>query len=504
MIIRKWFKGQPLMLVTLFAGSVGGFGFSLLGPWAEWMDVPKGYQMQGDIGGPMNIGEGYRWNMPVVTYGFDRSFQDYFGSNGMAAVESAIGVLNALPPVSSIVLSNYPLVVWSMNHQAQATNLLDLKSATLFLLLEQMGLTDPTRYAFCIRDYFQDPGGTNYAFDVIERNFDPETGQPSPYVNAEQYTYMIEMLALSPSPGNEFCYTICYPVNPYVSQRLPAASLSYWTSSGLYLNNVSQDDVGGLRYLLSESQVRCESLLPDVRAQGTNGSSLVWTADRPGVEKVTFVRHPYGTLNGEFKPYTNQWTDVYYDWDEPVYQDVERITTSPDILFTGRDLGPNMPMTRSGTTNWANNAVLNDNSGGAGPGVVQPPITFTFNTDGPFYVNYYNPSALLDGLGFGNAYALYSWGSFDGSTNAPFMYPNVQIAFQPTQVHFRLLLSGMTNDFLWPLAGEAYGRFFFQTATNLRDWTSLATLTNSGEAFSYQFQGATNEAMRFFRTVQQR
>jgi hypothetical protein len=506
MIIRKWFAWQPLMLVALLTGSCGGFGFSLLGPRAEWMDVTKGYQEWGDIGGPMNIGEGYRWNVPVITYGFDRSFLDYFGSNGVAAVESAIEVLNALPPVSSIVLSNYPLAAWGVNYQAQATKLVDLKSTTLSLLLEQMGLADPERYAFCIRDYFQAPLSTYYAFDVIERNFDPTTAQPSAYVNRVAHSYLIQQYATSPSPTNDFCYVVAFPVDPLAPPSEPAVSLSRLLSGvyfGSYLVNVSQDDVGGLRYLLSGSEVRCESLLPDIQAAGTNSSGLVRTADRPGIEKVSFVRHPHGTLNGEFKPYTNRWTDVYYDWDYPVYQDVERITTSPDILFTGRDLGPGWSVIRSGTTNWANNADLNGNSGGAGPGVIQPPITFTFNTGGPFYLNVYDPSTFLNGLGLANAYVLSSWGSFDGSISAPLMYPNVQVAFQPTQVHFRLALSGTTNDFFWPLSGAAYGRFNFQTTTNLTGWSTLATLTNSGEVFSCQFQASTNENIRFFRTIQQ-
>ena len=66
-----------------------------------------------------------------------------------------------------------------------------------------------------------------------------------------------------------------------------------------------------------------------------------------------------------------------------------------------------------------------------------------------------------------------------------------------------MLLNGGTNDFHWLLSGAAYGRFFFQTATNLRDWVTLTILTNSGGVFNYQFQAATNEASRFFRTIQQ-
>ena len=95
------------------------------------------------------------------------------------------------------------------------------------------------------------------------------------------------------------------------------------------------------------------------------------------------------------------------------------------------------------------------------------------------------------------------WGSFDGSTNAPILYPNVQIAFQATQVRFQLLLNGATNDLDWSLSGAAYGIFILQTSTNLSDWATLSTLTNSGDVFNYQFQAATNEASRFFRTIQQ-
>ena len=41
--------------------------FSLLGPYAVWMDEAKSLQPDRHIGGPMNIGEEYRWNVPVVT-----------------------------------------------------------------------------------------------------------------------------------------------------------------------------------------------------------------------------------------------------------------------------------------------------------------------------------------------------------------------------------------------------------------------------------------------------
>ena len=49
-----------------------------------------------------NLGEEYRWNSPVITYTYDESFLNYFGSNGVVAIEKAMGILNAIPPASTI------------------------------------------------------------------------------------------------------------------------------------------------------------------------------------------------------------------------------------------------------------------------------------------------------------------------------------------------------------------------------------------------------------------
>lgn len=164
--------------------------FSLLGPYTDWMYQTNGYRQPDDIGGPMNINEEYRWNVPVVTYGFDKSFLDYFGSNGVAAVESAIQILNDLPPASVIVSSNYPFQSQQINYQAESQNLYDLKSATLSVMLEQMGLAQPSRNIFDLRLW--NPILLSFIYlnhdpwpdgiipnNIIERNFDPETLQPS-------------------------------------------------------------------------------------------------------------------------------------------------------------------------------------------------------------------------------------------------------------------------------------------------------------------------------------
>jgi len=48
------------------------------------------------------IEESYRWNIPIITYGFDSEFVEYFGQVGVAEIEKAIAILNALPPASKM------------------------------------------------------------------------------------------------------------------------------------------------------------------------------------------------------------------------------------------------------------------------------------------------------------------------------------------------------------------------------------------------------------------
>ena len=95
--------GLGLLSVVLAITATCARAFSLVGPYASWMDEAKSFRQPGrDIGGPMNLDEGYRWNVPVVTYGFDASFLEYFGSNGVVEVERAIDVLNNLPRASQL------------------------------------------------------------------------------------------------------------------------------------------------------------------------------------------------------------------------------------------------------------------------------------------------------------------------------------------------------------------------------------------------------------------
>src|ERR1035438_8639321 len=178
-------------LAGLALGLQSAFGFSLLGPLANgdeaWQTPTIGYGLPDDIGAPKNIGEEYRWNTPTIYYAFDANFLDYFGSNGVWAVQQAISVLNGLKPFSqySSDLREVPLTTKRINYRAQELHLFDLKSVALYLTLEELGFTKPDQYVWTLRDRVTQPGLSCpfMQYTVIKRNFDPANWQPSSYIN---------------------------------------------------------------------------------------------------------------------------------------------------------------------------------------------------------------------------------------------------------------------------------------------------------------------------------
>ena len=468
--------------------------FSLIGPYASWMDEAKSFRQPGlDIGGPMNIDEGYRWNVPVVTYGFDASFLQYFESNGVAAVEGAIDLFNNLPLASQLDPASYPTRVIRVNSQAASQGLIDLKSVTMFLLIEHLGLAEPERFTFCLRNSLQT--ATGFQDSVIQRNFDPITLQPSSRLNDTAFVYSVwHSDDSSRADAIESAADPSEPVNSAVADGI--------SEPGQFFIGLSRDDVGGLRYLLITNAVKYESLLPGVRGQGINASSWVGGAVRPGVDKITFVRHPFDALLARFLPMTNQFTDIYITNGTVRQQDVERVVSQPDFLFTAADLQTGLStvvrFARSGTSNWVNNAVLNGRPTAVGPGNIQPPVTITFNklgttwaTTGPRTDDQPEDQTVR-------------WGTFDGTANAPNAYPDPPAGTVRSTARLWLLFGSPTNQsshsFEWPISGTANAPFVLQTSTDLITWKSLTTNSNDGTVFTF-FQRFPTSQQRFYRIV---
>ena len=440
--IRKFFA-----LGAALALAANASAFSLMGPPASWQTAAIGYNLPGDVGGPMNFFEGYRFTVPILTYGYDPTFLNFFGANGVAAIESAMAVLNAVPAASAMSanLAEFPLqAVGPANATAANLRVFDLKSAALSTVLGQMGLASPERWTYALRDRVVIANTTNYT--VIQRNFDPVNRQPTNIVNGVLYTYSVQEGLL---PGN-YADAVETRVSGNANNRT-VASLDDrgGLGAGQFFTSLTRDDYGALRYLLRFNPFKVETLGTGIRlantyspfgpALGTNALTNIpiATARRPGIDKISFQPIAIDSLLGiAIRAVTNRYVDVFYHPTNGYLtnQTLQRVTTLPDVLFTAGDLagagagagalvgGATLSRPTSVTRAWVNNSALNTVVGGAGsgPGVIPAAasnataIVITFNTLGPSRLNFSGAgfrflderSATVNGV----------WGYFDTTT----------------------------------------------------------------------------------------
>jgi hypothetical protein len=278
----------------LLAGLPAAQAFVQLGPADEAWQIPDlGYMIPGrdDIGAPKNIGEDYRRNTPVLYYAFDENFLDYFGSNGVAAVDQAFAILNNLTNVSSYSadLSEIPLEATRFNQTAGALNLFDLKSAVLGIMMEQLGLANPLRYTWCLHDRVVGancPVGNQYL--VTMRNLaivpsDLDELQYSDYVNTVLLSYYIHDYCGNPVPYGDALSEARYilvDVPENANRFTPVACFSLGSLvSGQFYTGLTRDDVAGLRYLLRSGHIHWENTPADSSALVPGDLSLLVTSN---------------------------------------------------------------------------------------------------------------------------------------------------------------------------------------------------------------------------------
>jgi len=314
--------------------------FSLLGPItgtpdATWQITLIGYNPVPGFGppflldslavGPKNIGEGYRRNASGMYYAFDASFGDFFGSNGEFAVQQAFDLLNGVmngqannslylysptngllgdtngaPAISlfptnsvdnySANLAEFPFNSEGENYTASALGLLDLKSLTLSMLMEQLGLADSVRYVWTLHDRFTGlvgesctaPGpGFNIRYSVVQRNFDIVPSalnqlQYSAYVNGELYSYWIDENCGAGGASPPDVDALEIPADPL--NNVPPVSSGhgvFFLPSGFFYTGLTRDDVGGLRFLYSTNNYDTPSV--QYRESPAAGSALFST-----------------------------------------------------------------------------------------------------------------------------------------------------------------------------------------------------------------------------------
>jgi hypothetical protein len=458
---RMYSKLLATCLVLLTGFIPGAEAFVLLGPGdAEgnptktWQNRGQnagwniGYDLTGDIGAPVDPLEFYRWNVPVITYAFEESFIRFFGTNGVKAVSEAFQILNDLPPVSRMSpdLSEFPLRTLRQNFEAAQFGLIDIKSTAMSFILEELGLAQPDRWVWALhrRVVLQGPNDPA-VYDVVQYNIDPVTLRRSSYVNETLYTYEIIQVP-PPGPLTPWSDAQEFPIPPDAIPNFAVASIGTTFTPGTFWTGLTRDDVGGLRYLWSPRNIVAETLLQGTvpgsagggwlpfigtnflgtNVVGTNivvGTNTAVTAGlRGGVNKVLFRRVFFDSLlGGTFTPITNAYNDqvIVPATGRTVNQPVLRPIQLPDFIFTVEDSG-SIPFAifRTTTASWINNDLLTPNANLGGPGIIQPPVTIQYNLAFPIYRNQ-TPNFISEPVGptFG------AWATFDGTTNAPIIYP---------------------------------------------------------------------------------
>jgi hypothetical protein len=456
-VMRSFLKISIVATLALALWTPRSHGFALLGPFDTWQDAAKNYLATaiygGDLGGPQNLGEEYRYTVPTLYYAFDSSFLDYFGQQGAAEIDKAMAVFNALPPVSSMSadLKEFPLNTQRINVRGATLGLLDVKTRTMSLIAEQLGLAQAERFAWTLRARVLPNGAQcpNHILYTIRRNFDPVTWQPTPYVNGTLYTYIM-VFACSPAP--EFTDAFEVSVDPLAPQFTSVSSFGIPTSPfGKFYTGLTRDDVGGLRYLYRPGNFNYEAMPPDVSQDQTTafapyfpisillGSGISFTnlfgtnaiapttAVRGGIDKVSFVRVNYESGVGRLlSPFiTNRFSSVIVTNGIVAVEKLQRVVVQPDFVFTARDLVVEGPPTQipAGDRTVPNfNTALRFN-GLNGPGTIDTgvQVTITYNKIGEIFSNSgvnSSPSAEV------TAGSFFQWASFDGTSKSPVIYPS--------------------------------------------------------------------------------
>ena len=287
----------------LYAMPQQSHSFVLIGPMFP-VRAAANFNITDDLGGPKELKHFFRWNNPYLTYTFDQSFVRYFGLEGMEAIHDAFRVVNdffipadgSYKGVSSMdfardgYLSNYN-TTW-VNTTAQNDQIIDIKSLALGMLVNQLGVGNPHRYAYTVRGISTNTTGTQWSFDVRLLNFDPQTWQPTDVINGVQYSYRLIHDA-PPQAGGAITAPTFVDMEEFttdtsgnawtsvagIADAFYGATAIYWTDTptafnfGVYYDGrnamggqyqprhaLTYDDAGALKYLYRTNNFMYEDL----------------------------------------------------------------------------------------------------------------------------------------------------------------------------------------------------------------------------------------------------
>jgi hypothetical protein len=226
-----------------------------------------------------------------------------------------------------------------------------------------------------------------------------------------------------------------------------------------------------------------------VTCQGTNISL------REGINTMHFVRRDYDSLLNRFwEPITNTFTAVavtnYATYDETI----QRVVTAPDIVLSAADIatGPavwpifNIDMFYTSLSFNTNGILPGDYGPGsvalAGPGATT--INLTYNKVGSTLFNF-GPVTVDQAT----ANLSFVWGSFDGTTNLPVVYP---VGSSLTNIVDQIVLQTFPTALPASSVGIPYAFAYVNPATGV---TYTNTFSGAGGQPPYSFSLATGSVL---------
>lgn len=230
---------------------------------------------------------------------------------------------------------------------------------------------------------------------------------------------------------------------------------------GEYVSNLTRDDLGAFRYLLDTNNINEEACLPTVRA-ADGSTNFVHFAARPGVDKITFVRHDPADM-----PITNFFFDVYIENGERKSQSLQRLIETPDILFTAenhpRQNGYPPAIVRRTPPNFSHQ---ND----TGSGILQPEVVISFQKLGDIY----REPLLSDGVESIDD----RWSVFDSRTVTPSPIFPVGPAYQGGRTLAVRQVEGANGaaSVEWKLRLIAGVQYAIESSSDLVRWTDLTNI----------------------------
>jgi hypothetical protein len=306
----------------------------------------------------------------------------------------------------------------------------------MWLMAEHMGLLGETHVYDLIQRFLETtPVPCTYEYTVINRNYDPVTYNPSYYVNGRQYYYQIwDGCPIGINVGD----AIEFPTDSTAMGFTAVATPEGLELGGYYLG-LTRDDMGGLQFLYKKNNYAFQSLDSNTVAspfvsswEAVNTTNSItgisnFSGLLGGAEKITFVKVAYDSLLGtNFAPIIYNYTMPYVTNYQLSKLQVTRTVTAPDILFTAADLINSEALFNYLTLTRSASFIASpyvSPGGGVVPSTISASMLVVLDNVGPVFFNI-NPGFLVAPVGSYLEYPIFNWGSFDGSTNPPILYPN--------------------------------------------------------------------------------